>query len=120
MTPEQKFAKKLDDRLELVPKSIWFNIQQLSIHGTHDRHGCVNGRFVSLEIKPTKALASRKGKSTSLQRYYVKKINMAGGYSRFVYPEVLDDVMADLMLISSSPYSICPVVFQLENPDIPS
>jgi Holliday junction resolvase len=74
-----------------MPGTVWFSIQQVAINGTPDILGCANGIFVALELK-----ASAKSRRSKLQEYNIKKINDAGGFARFVYPENWDYVQEEL------------------------
>ena len=86
-----KFAIKVDKALKAVPNSHWFNIQQAAIRGTPDRVGVVNGRFVALELK-----ADAKSKRSKLQEYHIEKLQHAGAYARFTYPENWEEVLDEV------------------------
>lgn len=88
------------DDLKLLPKAYFIKTQMLSVMGIPDLIGVVNGRFVALELKKNK---QELGKSRSkLQRYVLSKIEEAGGYSIFLYPENKDKVMRDLVYMSTN------------------
>ena len=95
MQPETKFFKKIDLQLKKIPRSFWTNIQQVSIRGTPDRYGCINGHFVALEGK-----RDEKAKRSSLQVYNVNKIRWAGGFADFIYPQNFDKVYDELVKLS--------------------
>ena len=102
--PETRFGDSIDPLLRNIPESVWFNIQQLSIRGTPDRLGCISGTFIALELKASekdytkgiKGIDSR----TKLQQHNINKINNAGGYGTFLYPENWDEVYPVLIAIS--------------------
>lgn len=98
MQPETKFLKRVDLFLDNL-ENCWFtNIQQLSIHGVHDRIACINGRFVSLEGKADEN--TKPSKSEPLQRYNREKIIQCGGYSEFIYPQNWDVVRDELLRLN--------------------
>ena len=91
----------MDRKLKGLPDSHWFNIQQVAIRGTPDRLGVVNGNFIALELKTSKEESLIENETITLQRYELMKIREAGGYASFLYPENLESVMADLILMST-------------------
>jgi len=95
MQAESLFAIRVDKELKLIPKSHWFNIQQVAIRGVPDRLGVINGRFVALEFK-----VSPEARRSALQTYHINKILELGGYARFVYLENWDVVHGELMLLA--------------------
>lgn len=80
--PETKFRERFVKRLKAIPKSYWESIQQKSINGSLDLHGCVNGHCVVIELK-----ASEKSPVTKLQEYKLSKWREAGALALLVYPE---------------------------------
>jgi len=80
--PETVFRARLKKRVDALPRSWWESIQQKAIKGSPDIMGCVNGHFVSLEIK-----RSEKAKTDKLQVYKLNKIKQAGGFAFVVYPD---------------------------------
>lgn len=93
--PETKFRQKLRAELEEIPNSFWESIQQKAIQGTPDLLGCVNGRFVGLELK-----ASLVSKLTPLQEHKLSLIRKAGGFGEMVCPENKDDILRELYSFS--------------------
>lgn len=92
---ETKFRQKLRAELEEIPNSFWESIQQKAIQGTPDLLGCVNSRFVGLELK-----ASLASKITPLQEHKLSLIRKAGGFGEMVCPENKDDILRELYLFS--------------------
>lgn len=91
MQPETKFKLKLRPKIESLPKSNWVKIQQVSIRGVPDFLGCVNGKFVALELKKdSRAPISR------LQLHFIKRVNKNGGFARVIYPENMNEVLEEL------------------------
>ena len=93
---EAPFRKKVDVELKKLPNSHWFSIQQIAIRGTPDKLGCLNGTFVALEYK-----RSGEAKRSALQKRNIRKINEAGGYGRFVYPENWAPILQELKGIAN-------------------
>ena len=87
MQAETLFKKKVRATLKKLPLSWWLTAQMLSILGIPDLIGCVNGKFVALELKISKEAAERKSGKTVLQARILLLIRNAGGYAEFVYPE---------------------------------
>jgi len=102
MQAEAKFLKRVDSLLDNLENCWHTNIQQLSIHGVHDRIACINGRFVSLEAKADED--TKPSKSEPLQRYNREKIIEAGGYCEFIYPQNWNDVANDLIDMNKPVY----------------
>jgi len=71
-----------------------------SIRGCADLYGCIRGKFFALEVKRDKAGANSKSGRTVLQRHKMNKIREAGGFACFIYPEVEDGVLTELILFS--------------------
>lgn len=80
--PETLFKERIVPQLNSIPKSWWFKTQMLSLLGIPDIIGCVNGRFVAIELKK-----SAKDKPSALQQYVLKTIRKAGGYAKSASPE---------------------------------
>lgn len=97
---ESAFAKRVWKELDKIPNSYFSTIQQKAIRGLPDVIGCINGRFVALELKRSKAEASKKSGRIVLQKYIMEKITGSGGTGYFVEPLTLDIVIAKLMEIS--------------------
>ena len=91
MKEETQFAIRVDRRLKSLPDCWFCNIQQVAIRGIPDRIGCINGRFFALELK-----TGPKAKRAKLQEYVIEKINEAGGFARFVYPENLEHTITEM------------------------
>lgn len=91
MQLETKFKNKIRPLLNAIPNSIWFKIQQVSLRGVPDFLGCINGRFVALELKK-----DSKSRPTPLQVKVLLDITKAGGYSWIVCPENFEEIYAQL------------------------
>lgn len=78
-----------------IPGSWWEKIQQKSIRGTPDILGCVQGKFVALELKK-----DSKANIDELQKYKLEQISKAGGLSAIVYPENWEKVYSILTHIA--------------------
>lgn len=95
MITERAFRKKIDERLKEIPNSWWESIQQQAIHGTPDKIGVINGRFIGLELK-----RSARAEFSKLQKYKLDKINEAGGYGRLLHPDNVEEIFKDLYTMS--------------------
>lgn len=94
MQPETRFKIKVLKELTLIPDSWFFKTQMLARLGIPDILGCVNGKFVALELKKDK-----KSKVTKLQKYILLKISIARGYAKIVYPENWENIWEELMML---------------------
>ena len=83
-------------KLRQIPNSYFFVKEAKGLKGIADIIGCVNGRFVALEVKRSKLEANRMTGRIVLQRHYLVKINQIGGYGNFVYPTNMEEVLRDL------------------------
>lgn len=93
---EKAFENKIKKYLDTLPKEWHFKhwAGAYSKAGVPDIIGCVNGRFVGIEVKASN------GKPSMLQIRNIKQINDAGGYARIIYPEQFDELKDDLQKIS--------------------
>lgn len=62
--------------------------------GIPDLIGCINGKFVAIEVKASN------GKLSPLQVRTLNKITSAGGYAVAVYPDQFDELKEKLISIS--------------------
>jgi hypothetical protein len=93
---ETKFQEKVLKRLRRMPKSWWLNCEMLSLIGIPDIIGCVEGRFVALELKRNISEIENENKHL-LQRHILMSIENAGGYAMMVSPEVFDEVCEEVV-----------------------
>lgn len=94
MHPETRFKNKLKPYLEEIPKSYFEKIQQVSIRGTPDILGVVNGVAVALELKVDAPLEA-------LQAHKLSKWRDAGAFVRVVTPETYREVIEELIILGS-------------------
>lgn len=80
--PETVFKERIKPHLDRIPHSWWVKIQMLSLAGIPDYLGCINGRFVALELKK-----DGKTDASLLQGWVLSKIRAAGGIALKVDPE---------------------------------
>jgi penicillin-binding protein-related factor A (putative recombinase) len=80
--PETLFKEKVRKALDEIPNSFFEKIQQVSIRGTPDFVGCIDGMFIAIELKK-----SLKDKPDALQEYKLSKIAQSGGIGFVVAPE---------------------------------
>lgn len=88
--PESIFAERLGKRLKAIPCSWFCKVQMVALAGIPDYLGCVRGRFVALELKMPG------GRLSALQKFCLRKISLAGGYAKVVYPDDADTVLDEL------------------------
>ena len=93
--PETVFKNRIRPALDALPSSWWVKVQQVGIRGTPDILGCLNGRFVALELKCDKSKHA-----DPLQTYLMHKIEDANGVSFVVTPENWPVVYRELCLLS--------------------
>lgn len=101
MTPEGKFQKDVIKALKTLPNTYFHKHQAGSIRGISDIIGCVNGRFVALELKRDLISTRSQAGRIVLQRHNIDKINKAGGYGLIVCPDTWEEVFAYLKSIST-------------------
>lgn len=101
MQAETLFKKKVRASVTKLPLSWWLTAQMLSILGIPDLIGCVNGKFVALELKISKEAAEKKRGKVVLQARILFLIRNAGGYAEFVYPENWDRIHQELSAMAS-------------------
>lgn len=95
--PESRFYQRIKPALESLPNSHVYRITQVSVRGTPDILMCLNGFFVSLELK-----RSKRARVTQLQVWSITQDLLCGGYSNILCPENLDEVLADLNRIATA------------------
>lgn len=89
--PETLFKEKIKPRIESLPFSWWLKTQMLALLGIPDYIGCIDGRFVAMELK-----RSEKQMPTKLQQYVLNKINEAGGLGIRCNPQNFEEVFLSL------------------------
>jgi len=93
MKAETKFRRsKIEPFLKTLKNCHAMTIQQVTIVGDFDKVLCINGLFVSMEIK-----ASEKDKPKKLQVEKGKSVEKAGGFHLAVYPENWETVKLFLL-----------------------
>ena len=102
MQEETKFKLKVWPLLKAIPRSWWVKTQMVGIRGIPDWIGCVNGRFAGLESKIDEADIYKNAGHVVLQRYVLRKIRLAGGYTAIITPRTFDKVYNDLLQLSDA------------------
>jgi len=93
---ESKFEKDFMKKVEKLPGAyVPPKIDPGAVRGLPDRVFCINGRYCALEFKKSKSESTSRGRA-ALQKYMLKQIEQAGGYTSFVFPENADFVMDEL------------------------
>lgn len=98
MQPETMFKNRVRPKLEAIPRSFWVKIQMLSIRGIPDFLGCVNGKFVALELKVGKNKVGKK----SLQGFILDGLRRAGAYAREMNPGNEEEILEELRCLSTT------------------
>ena len=101
VTPEGKFQKKVIKDLKTLPNTYFHKHQAGSIRGIADIIGCINGRFIALELKKDLISTRSQAGRIVLQRHNIDKINKSGGYGCITCPETWEEVFAYLKSIST-------------------
>ena len=96
--PETLFKERIFPILKKIPRSWWIKTQQMATIGIPDILGCVNGRFVAIELKRSKQQAS---KAPALQQHVIRLVAQSGGYAAFMYPENFDEILAEIRSLHS-------------------
>lgn len=89
--PETIFKEKFRKKLELIPASWWVKVSLPSILGIPDLIGCINGKFIAIELKK-----SEKEAPSEIQKYHLKVISDCGGYACVAYPKNAESILEDL------------------------
>lgn len=92
---ETVFRKRVVAELKKLENIYFFSVQQVAIRGCPDLCLCINGNFVSLELKKDK-----KAEIAPLQRYTLQKIIKAKGIAFIAYPENWFEIYAYLEILS--------------------
>jgi len=99
---EAVFQRALMIELRCIPNSFFTVKEAKSLRGLPDIYGCVNGHFVTLEVKRTRAEAERKTGRIVLQRKIIQDIQKAKGYASFIYPENKEHILKELRKFCAS------------------
>ena len=94
---ESSFKKNtVNKALDKIPGLFHFTTMAVSIAGIPDKIICYRGRFIAWELKRSRADAEKDRKGHALQKWILQKISDAGGIARIVYPENLEECLAEL------------------------
>lgn len=91
MKPETLFKDRFAPHLKCIPFSYWIKTQMVAVLGIPDFLGCVQGRFVAIELKK-----DAQTKPSKLQKYVMQKIVEAGGLAFVASPENASEVIEAL------------------------
>lgn len=98
---EASFQRQLIKKLKAIPNSHWFVKEAKALRGIADIIGCVNGRFVALEVKKNASEANKNTGRIVLQKRFINHVNACGGLGAFVYPENEQWILDSINYISS-------------------
>lgn len=93
--PETVFWNRIKNKLKSIPNSYWEKTEAGANVGVPDVIGCVNGRYVAMELKK-----SPTAKRHAMQIHKINKIKKSGGIGLFVYPENWEETYQFLMVLS--------------------
>lgn len=93
---ESLFRIRLEREMRAIPSSWWLRCHIVWLAGIPDILGCINGRFVALELK------TEKGRASPLQGWVLAKILAAGGFVAIVRPGNKDRVLKELRSLGGS------------------
>lgn len=79
-------TSKVDPFLKTLKNTFSESIQQVSINGSADKHLCIRGKFVALELK------AKGGKVSGLQRFKLNEVNRCGGYALVADPDNWEEI----------------------------
>jgi hypothetical protein len=94
---EAKFKERVLRDLKQFKDAYFLKTQERGRRGVPDIIGCINGKFISLELKTDKGVADL------LQLEILKKIQIAGGFAAVTSPmywEVHLDYLKDIYDVS--------------------
>lgn len=88
---ETQFKERVLAELRRAPQSWWVKTQQVSLRGTPDLLGCVNGLFVAIELKDR-----AESHIEPLQTWNLNKIEEAGGLARIMSRDNENEIMEEI------------------------
>lgn len=97
--PETLLKERVLKDLRTIDCCWYAKIQQTAIRGTPDILACIDGYFVSLELK------TNTGKLDKLQSYTLRKIIQSGGLAYEVNPDNWNEIFSELSKIHA--YKTC-------------
>lgn len=91
LPPESRFKNKVLPLLRRTFKGSWWHkVEAGAVGGIPDIIGCINGKFVALELK------TDVGRATELQMWTLENIRAAGGFAEILRPSNIDLILAKL------------------------
>lgn len=91
MTPEGQFKKDTKERLEVIFPGCFLHEMKQGKQGIPDTLILYKDKWALLEFKKSKTAHQQPN-----QRYYVKQFGLMG-YSSFIYPENVEQVIDELI-----------------------
>lgn len=101
MTEKEFFNRIVKKQLDSLPNCFWFIKEAKLLRGLPDICGTINGKSFYLELKRSEKEYNRKTGGIALQRLIIQKIQKAGGYASFAYPENWSEVFQELQKLAS-------------------
>ena len=89
---EKSVVKKIRAFLDEQDDLYYFVKEAKSLRGLPDLIICKRGVFIALEVK--RSASEIDSKRSKLQKYHIDRINKAGGYAFFIFPENMESVLS--------------------------
>jgi hypothetical protein len=93
---ESVYQSKLLKKLKTIPCSYFFVKEAGSIRGISDIIGCINGTFVSLEVKKSLEESKKYSPRNALQDKFLADIRKVNGIAYKIYPENEEEILNHL------------------------
>lgn len=84
-------------KLKAIPNSLWFSKEAGAIRGISDIIGCINGRYIAIEVKRSEAEAKKYSPRSALQDKFLADVRKVDGLAYKCYPENEKFVLEDLI-----------------------
>lgn len=83
-------------KLKAIPNSHFFSKEAGSIRGISDIIGCINGRFIALEVKKSLEESKKYSPRNALQDKFLADIKRIGGRAYKIFPENEEAILDEL------------------------
>lgn len=83
-------------KLKSIPNSYFFSKEAGSIRGISDIIGCINGRFIALEVKKSLDESKKYSPRNALQDKFLADIKKISGRAYKIFPENEELILDEL------------------------
>lgn len=83
-------------KLKAIPDSYFFSKEAGAIRGISDIIGCINGRFIALEVKKSLDESKKYSPRNALQDKFLADIKKIGGRAYKIFPENEEIILDEL------------------------